>query len=497
MEEIGEKADRRGGGKLFRFTLTERLFHWAYILPFTALLASGVLHKLHLQGREGWGGRTFLEGVHRGAALAFILAPLIVLLFGNRKCLKRSYRELTCWKGEDLKWLGLFFLGPLRGDHRLPPPGKFNAGQKLNALVTFFFALSLTLSGAWLMALKGTGALLPFLAHQLLVLFFLPFLLGHWFLALFNPSTRHALRGMILGEVEADWAREHHPRWYHEVAWEGHPGIHFGNRIGLRPRQLLDLLRESDILRPQGDGGSNDLLVLSLDDRLRGSERHRTEELQIKKAILAGGARILLEGSFPLVTAWRGKKLVGIGWAVTDMAFRTFICEVVVRKDETEAGLEEEVLHRLKGSLEGRGIPQFALPEPDQWEREEIGMSCRGYFEEFLPQTIGKSLVARIENLNLVLSFSIEGEGGGDWTLVLKGGKLMEIKEGREEGAEIVYRLDVPTFLGVVSGKLNSQKAFFSGRVKIGGNTLKALKMAVIFQGFFREYPFLSSQVSL
>ena len=32
-------------------------------------------------------------------------------------------------------------------------------------------------------------------------------------LALIHPATRHALRGMTLGDVRVEWAVRHHPKW--------------------------------------------------------------------------------------------------------------------------------------------------------------------------------------------------------------------------------------------------------------------------------------------
>jgi formate dehydrogenase subunit gamma len=36
---------------------------------------------------------------------------------------------------------------------------------------------------------------------------------GHLYLAVLHPATRHALRGMTLGDVDEDWARKHHAKW--------------------------------------------------------------------------------------------------------------------------------------------------------------------------------------------------------------------------------------------------------------------------------------------
>ena len=42
-------------------------------------------------------------------------------------------------------------------------------------------------------------------------------LVGHLYLAVIHPSTRHALRGITLGDVREDWAREHHVKWVDAV----------------------------------------------------------------------------------------------------------------------------------------------------------------------------------------------------------------------------------------------------------------------------------------
>ena len=37
------------------------------------------------------------------------------------------------------------------------------------------------------------------------------------YFALILPRTRHSLRGMTLGSVREEWAREHHPKWVDDV----------------------------------------------------------------------------------------------------------------------------------------------------------------------------------------------------------------------------------------------------------------------------------------
>ena len=67
----------------------------------------------------------------------------------------------------------------------------------------------------------GTSSILTALADTpmeiALGLLAIPPLLAHLYLALLHPATRESLRGMVLGRVRRDWAREHHPAWVDEV----------------------------------------------------------------------------------------------------------------------------------------------------------------------------------------------------------------------------------------------------------------------------------------
>ncbi|MDX6413579.1 MAG: hypothetical protein QOH23_989, partial [Gaiellaceae bacterium] len=45
------------------------------------------------------------------------------------------------------------------------------------------------------------------------------------YLALIYPQTRHALRGIVRGDVELDWAWQHHQKWVKEVLASGQVGL--------------------------------------------------------------------------------------------------------------------------------------------------------------------------------------------------------------------------------------------------------------------------------
>jgi formate dehydrogenase subunit gamma len=190
---------------IHRFSRTERTLHWMHAAAFFVLLGSGlVLYMPSLS--ELVGRRAFVKDVHFDTGLAWMLAIVLIIALGDRRGLRRTLRELDAFDRDDRLWL-----------RRIPrPQGRFNAGQKLNAALTAAFALLFAVSGMLLwygernntFRLGGT-----ILLHDGLMYLSLGLLVGHLYLALIYPSTKHALRGMTTGAVRRDWAREHHSKW--------------------------------------------------------------------------------------------------------------------------------------------------------------------------------------------------------------------------------------------------------------------------------------------
>jgi formate dehydrogenase subunit gamma len=188
-----------------RFSRTERAVHWVHASAFLVLLGSGlVLYLPSLAAAVG--RRPLVKEVHLVTALAWALALLAVLVLGDRKGLRATARELDVFDADDRRWL--------RG--RRAPQGRFNAGQKLNAALTAAFALLFAVSGV-LLWLGERDTRFRFdstiVLHDVLTYLSVALLAGHLYLAVIHPATRHALRGITLGTVREDWAREHHPKW--------------------------------------------------------------------------------------------------------------------------------------------------------------------------------------------------------------------------------------------------------------------------------------------
>jgi formate dehydrogenase subunit gamma len=188
-----------------RFSRTERALHWVHASAFFVLFGSGlVLYLPRLS--ELVARRQFVKDVHLYTGLAWAVLIALLLLLGFRRGLRKTIRELERFDAEDLRWLL----------HRGGRAGRFNAGQKLNAIVTAAFAVLFAISG-FLLWYGERDTRFRFantiLLHDGLMYVALVLVAGHLYLSLVHPSTRHALQGMMRGTVDGGWALRHHPRW--------------------------------------------------------------------------------------------------------------------------------------------------------------------------------------------------------------------------------------------------------------------------------------------
>jgi formate dehydrogenase subunit gamma len=185
-----------------RFARSERAAHWLLAAAFFTMLLSGGMVPHHY----AW-TNTALD-VHVGAAIVLVVGLLALTLPG--RALKRTGRELAKLDADDRAWLSP---ARLLNGKAAPPVGRFNAGQKMNARLSAVGLGGLYVTGISLLVtrhfpISGLHGPFAFLTGALVA--------GHIFMALLNPSTRHAMRGMTLGSVNRDWAIHHFPRWVEE-----------------------------------------------------------------------------------------------------------------------------------------------------------------------------------------------------------------------------------------------------------------------------------------
>lgn len=209
-------VDTRAGTTVVRFDRTERWLHWTSAALFLVLLATGMtLYVGQLSALVG--RRVLVKDVHVISGL-LLPVPLVLAYAGRwRAGLRRDVRRIARWSVDDKRWLTS--LGR-RGASRM---GKFNAGQKLNAI---FVAGCIPL-------MLATGSIMrwfdPFplawrtgatFVHDWIALTLLAVILGHIGLALADPI---ALRAMRTGTMPADHVEARHPRWWRELHAEQPP----------------------------------------------------------------------------------------------------------------------------------------------------------------------------------------------------------------------------------------------------------------------------------
>jgi thioester reductase-like protein len=117
-----------------------------------------------------------------------------------------------------------------------------------------------------------------------------------------------------------------------------------------------------------------------------------------------------------------------------------------------------------------------------------VEVNCARYLEDFFPAAARRSTLAELP-LDVAVVLDVRGPEGGVWSCRWVGGEL-EVQRGWQGIAEVVYRLDVPTFADLVLGELPAQEAFFERRVEVEGDVEKGLKLAVLFGQFVQECPY-------
>jgi formate dehydrogenase subunit gamma len=188
-----------------RFTVSERAVHWLTALAFFSLLISGLV-----VGRRG----TFHDVMyawHLASAGMLLGVVALIVVAGNRRALRGTARELSSLDVEDREWLGATGARLFSGAPE-PPAGRFNAGQKVNFVLVCILLAVLYVTGVDTI-LAGTHHNLIFGGHKLATIALSVLVAGHLYMALVNRATRHALRGILTGEVDREWARKHYARW--------------------------------------------------------------------------------------------------------------------------------------------------------------------------------------------------------------------------------------------------------------------------------------------
>lgn len=232
----------RAGRNIVRFLSIERFAHWVMAVSFILLGITGIVliagrkFLMPWMGHEAYATIAMAgKWVHNNVSWAFMLALILVFFMWVR----HNIPDRT-----DIKWMAM--AGGLLSKGKHPPAKKFNAGQKLIFWAVIVLGFSISMSGLALLfpfelpmfaktfnVINMTGlpqlvsgaplpeVLSPYeemqlsqLWHGIVAFVFMAIIVAHIYIG--SVGMEGALDCMATGEVDEQWAKEHHSLWYEE-----------------------------------------------------------------------------------------------------------------------------------------------------------------------------------------------------------------------------------------------------------------------------------------
>jgi len=227
------------GNTIERFNVLERFVHWLTASSFIVLALTGlnVMFGRYLLpaliGKDGFATITQLGKLaHNYVAFAFMVGLILMFLMWVRDNFPSRI---------DLEWIaqagGLFS----KGKH--PPSERFNAGQKLIFWTVISGGISMSLTGlilifpfaltplgeivglAWNFGIGTMGEITALQASQIALLWhgivglvFIAIIIAHIYIG--SVGMEGAIEAVGTGQVDLNWAKEHHNLWVEEQTGE-------------------------------------------------------------------------------------------------------------------------------------------------------------------------------------------------------------------------------------------------------------------------------------
>ena len=215
----------RSGIRILRFNAFERTVHWMTAVCFIILAISGLnitfgrpllLPLVGLEAFSTWS--EWMKYAHNYLSFPFTIGvALIFLMWIAGNIPNRA----------DVQWLKEG--GGIIDPSKHPPAYRFNAGQKLIYWIVVLGGAAVAVTGYLLMfPFYGTNVAdmqTAQMVHGIVALIFTAVMLGHIYIG--TIGMEGAFEAMGEGEVDLNWAKQHHPLW---VERQG-----AGERLAQRP----------------------------------------------------------------------------------------------------------------------------------------------------------------------------------------------------------------------------------------------------------------------
>jgi len=201
-------------GHVLRYNFRERLNHW---------VAAGAYIYLLLTGLAFWSPWLFwIAAVLGGGQISRMLHPWVGLIFtGSVMYMFATWSKQMKFEAVDREWWKSLHYYITNQDEKMPPSGRYNAGQKMLFWSFFYGALVLLLTGLLLWftdSLPWNLRWLRYIAvllHPIAALVTIGNFMIHIYMGVF--AERGAFGSVIRGDVSVAFAKRYHPGWYKEI----------------------------------------------------------------------------------------------------------------------------------------------------------------------------------------------------------------------------------------------------------------------------------------
>lgn len=108
-------------------------------------------------------------------------------------------------------------------------------------------------------------------------------------------------------------------------------------------------------------------------------------------------------------------------------------------------------------------------------------MSVADQVKEIFNAMPGNLNADAAKGMNAVIQFNLTGDGGGNYYVTIKDGTCT-VTEGSHQSPNMTMTMAAQDYVDMITGKLNGQMAFMSGKLKIAGDMGLAMKMQSLFK---------------
>jgi formate dehydrogenase subunit gamma len=200
----------RSGRKILRFGAIERFAHWLTAASFVVLgltglnITFGKALLLPVIGPDAFSSVSqWAKYIHNFTSAAFVVGLILIIVIFFRDNLPAKV---------DIDWIKQGG-GFIKSKHA--PADRFNLGEKLVYWLSLLAGVAVSVSGLLLLfPFFGTDILdmqLAQVVHAVVAILFVALILAHIYIG--TLGMEGAFEAMGTGEVDLNWAKEHHDLW--------------------------------------------------------------------------------------------------------------------------------------------------------------------------------------------------------------------------------------------------------------------------------------------